>query len=214
MNTLRVSATQLEAFRLWLQPDQEWMTEEALQATIRGEGVPSRAMALGHAFHRILETPETYRVTAGYRCGEFSFADDQIGPVLAAYDRRGVAEVKSTIDVDGFTLVAQADLLVGTMCCEFKTTDSYSFTPDRYADSMQWRVMALVFQPSTVQYTVCSVDDHENTVVDIRWVESFSLYPYAALRDDVRSLLGLFRDYVTVRGLDQFLRERQSIAAA
>jgi len=214
MELLRTSATVLDAYRLWLEPDQEWMTEDDLLATIRGEVVPSRQMALGGAFHRILETPDAYRVKGGYVCGDFSFSEEQLRSVFDRYDRRGVGEVKATIELDGCALVAQADLLHGSTLAEFKTTSSYSFDPEKYMASHQWRVMSLVFQPQAITYHIASVDDHENGVVEIRWVESFTVYPYPALKDDVRALLASFKSYVTSKGLDEFLRERQRTAAA
>lgn len=211
--TLRISATVLDLYRLWLEPEQEWCTEADLLAAIKGEVTPSPAMDLGKAVHAILETPDRYRVPHGYRCGTVSLADDQIAPLLACYDRRGVAEVKGTTELDGWTLVAQADLLAGSAIHEFKTTSSYSFDPAKYADSYQWRVLSLVFQPQAIHYHIASVDDHENTVVEIRWVESFTVYPYPELRDDVRALLASFGAYIESKGLAEYLRQRQRDAA-
>jgi hypothetical protein len=193
--------------------EEEWCTEDQLIKGIRGETVPTRAMALGRAFHAILEAPTRHAVPGGFRAGDFSFDDRTMAPVWNLYPKHAVAEVKATMDLDGCTLVAQADALAGSTCWEFKTTDAYSCDCERYMRSLQWRVLCLVFQPADVRYAIISVDDHENGVVELRWVESFTVYPYPALKDDVRALLESFKSYVTSKGLDEFLRERQRTAA-
>jgi hypothetical protein len=213
-DTLRISATTLDLYRLWLEPNQEWCQEADLIAAIRGEVTPSPAMELGKAVHAIVEEPDQYRVPHGYACCGYGFSDETLAPLLALYDRHGVPEVKATLELDGCTLVAQADLLAGTSIHEFKTTGSYTFDPQKYADAYQWRVMSLIFDPQAIHYHVVSLDDHGNTVVEIRWIESFTVYPYPELREDVRALLASFRGYVEMKGFDEFLRQRQRTAAA
>ena len=63
---MRISATQLESFRLFMSPNQEWMSEADLAATIRGEFVGNHKVNLGTAFGLVLETPEPYAVDGGY----------------------------------------------------------------------------------------------------------------------------------------------------
>jgi len=195
---MRISATVLEAFRLYL--CSEWMSEAALLDTLYGRVTPSPAMALGSAFHAVLETPDVYRVPHGYHCGAYRFSDATMDPLLSQIDRRGVFEVKATTEFEGQTLVAQADQLRGATIHEFKTTAT-AFDAEKYTASYQWRVMALIFDPAVITYHVASLDDHGNSVVELRDLNHVSFYPYAALKDDCRALMGHLVDYVQRKGL-------------
>lgn len=209
---MRISTTTIESFRLWSEPDQDWMAEADLIATIKGEFTPTPQVKLGQAFGRVLETPERFKVPGGYRCGDFEFSDATIAPALAVIDRRGVFEAKGVKAYGEHDVVAKADHLYGAHLSEFKTTTS-TFNFDKYAASCQWRFMVDIFEPQIVTYHVFLLDDHENGIAELRGVETFNLYPYAALHQDCCDLLSRFVAYVTVRGLDGVLRAKQAEAA-
>jgi hypothetical protein len=213
---VRISTTTLESFRLWSQPDQDWMTEQSLVDSISGTFVPNDAVALGTAFGKILETPDAYKVDGGYRARayhrEYTFDDATMAEPLALIDRRGIFEAKATRRYGDCDVVAKADHLYGSRLAEFKTTTGY-FDFDKYEASCQWRFMVDIFEPAMVTYHVFRLDDHGNGVVELRGIDSFNLYPYAALHQDCRDLLARFVDYVTLRGLDGLLRQRQADAA-
>jgi hypothetical protein len=215
---VRISATQLESFRLFLQPDQEWMTEADLAATIRGEFVGNHKVWLGMAFGAVLETPERFRVSGGYRVNHlrgvsecFEFADDVIEPCLALIDRRGVFEAKAVKSYGPHDVASKADHILGADLSEFKTTLS-TFDFDKYAQSVQWRYMADAFQPARIAYHVFCLSEGTNGVIALRSIESFNLYPYAGLHEDCAGLVLEFCDYVTAKGLDGHLRARQAAA--
>lgn len=208
---MRISTTTLESFRLFVHPDQEWMTEQSLIDTICGQFIPTPAVLLGKAFGEVLEDPDRYQVPGGYARGGYTFGDAVMAPVLALIDRRGVFEAKATKAYGPIDVVAKADHLLGAHLSEFKTTSS-TFDFDKYAASCQWRFMTDIFEPSTITYHVFELDDHGNSVVDIKQIHSFNLYPYAALHHDCCDLLARFVDYVTVKGLDGLLRARQAAA--
>lgn len=220
---MRISTTSIESFRLWSDPEQEWMTEDELIASIRGEFVPTPAVRLGSAFGKVLETPDLYVSTDGFECGSYVFPSDVMLPALALMDHeRGVFEAKSTRQYGDCTVVAKADQLVGARLIEHKTTLGY-FDFDKYAESYQWRFMADIFRPVSVTYHVFLLSDitpdvdHEARLtftneITLRGIETFTLYPYPALHDDCAELVRTFAEYVTLRGLDGLLRERQRAA--
>lgn len=211
---MRISTTTLESFRLYMQPDQDWMTEESLIASIRGEFVPTPAVLLGQAFGSVLESPERRRVSGGYRHGSYFFSDETMAPALALIDYRGVFEAKAVKSYGPHDVVAKADHLLGAHLSEFKTTLS-TFNLEKYADSCQWRFMADIFQPSIITYRVFCLDQEDGIdSIGIKSIECFNLFPYAQLHQDCCDLLGEFVDYVTRKGLDGLLRERQRIAEA
>jgi hypothetical protein len=209
---MRISTTTLESFRLFMQPDQDWMTEQSLIDTIEGKFVPTPAVLLGAAFGHVLEDPDRYLAPGGYRCEGFSFDRTDIDPALALMDRRGVFEAKATKAYGPHDVVAKADHLFGAHLSEFKTTGS-TFDFDKYAVSCQWRFMTDIFAPSRITYHVFELDDHGNGVAAVKATHSFDLYPYAALHQDCCTLLASFVGYVTAKGLDTLLTARQQEAA-
>lgn len=210
MASLRISATNLESFRLFLTGD--WMTEESLIDSLTGVFVSTPAVQLGHAYHAVLEQPDAYRVAQGYVCEGFTFSDATMDPMLTLIDRRGVFEVKATKTIGDVTLVAQADQLVGAHLYEFKTTSQFAI--DKYLDSIQWRIYALLFETVAITYRVATVDDHGNGVVELKSLDAFTVYPYTGLQADCADLIDRFVAYVTAKGLDGFFRARQEAAAA
>src|SRR5207247_4146768 len=77
---MRISTTVLESFRLYMQPDNEWMDEAELIATIRGEFTPTPEILLGQAFHSVIEHPDKYRGEGGdaWMCRDFTFPGETI----------------------------------------------------------------------------------------------------------------------------------------
>jgi hypothetical protein len=209
---VRISATTLESFRLFMEPDQEWMSEDDLIATIRGAFTPTPAINLGLAFGKVLEDPDKYQVPGGYRYHDYAFSEDTIAPALAVIDRRGVFEAKGHKAYGDCDVVAKADHLFGAHLSEFKTTCG-TFSFDKYAASCQWRFMVDIFEPSLVTYHVFILDDHDNGVAELRSVETFNLFPYAELHQDCCDLVAAFKDFATAKGLDGLLRQRQADAA-
>ncbi len=205
---MRISTTTLESYRLFM--DQDWMSEDDLLATIRGEFVPTHAVRLGQAFGAILETPDPFRVSGGYRVGDIALGDAVMGPALALIDRsRTVFEAKAVGRYGTHDVVAKADQLVGGHLIETKATLS-TFTFDKYAQSCQWRFMADIFTPAVVTYHVACLHEERSTgVISLRGIERFNLYPYANLRRDCEALVQQFADYVTAKGLDGLLNDRQ-----
>lgn len=217
---MRISTTTLESFRLWLEPEQDWMPEEDLLATIRGEFRGNHKVWLGQAFGAVLETPERYRVAGGYRVPVrgssevFELGDDVMAPALALIDRpRTVFEAKGIGQFAGHDVVAKADQMVGADLIETKTTLS-TFDFDKYAASCQWRFMADIFKPARITYHVfCLSESEANGVIALKGIETFHLFPYDKLREDCEALVREFDTYVAMRGLRPLLEARQAAAA-
>jgi len=227
MTIMRASATTIESFRLWRDPEQAWMSEADLLATIRGEFTPNRGILIGQAFGKILENPDKYRVSGGYRTkhwplvedGEkkwlaFHFSDATMAGPLAIAVRHGVYEAKAQKQYGDVLIVSKADMLVGADLHEFKTTLN-SFDAEKYAVSSQWRFMASAFQPRRITYHVFLLREGKGSeagvvVGELRDIETMPLYPYAELDRDCADLARDFAAYVTQRGLDGMLRERQA----
>jgi hypothetical protein len=218
---VRISTTTLESFRLFMQPEQDWMPEDELVATICGKFVPNRKVLIGQAFGAVLEHPDRYRASGGYlvptRGGQgevIALGDDVMGPALALIDReRTVFEPKALKAYGPHDVVARADQMVGARLIETKATLG-SFDFDKYADGCQWRFMVDIFQPVSVTYQVfCLTESEANGVISLKDVHSFSLFPYAGVSDDCAALVADFAEYVERKGLTAVLDKRQREAA-
>ena len=98
---LRISATMLESFRLWMTED--WMKEEDLIAKIKGEFAWTPAMRLGTANHACVERPQ--RALSGYyEMDGFRFTAEAVESMLGKIEPSGLFEVKTTKEI----LIAQA----------------------------------------------------------------------------------------------------------
>lgn len=221
---MRVSATTLESFRLYMEAD--FMPEAELIETIQGVFRPNKKMMLGQAFGRCLEKPEKYRQDAGefaeapyyrvpIRVGEewveYIFSEAMMQPCLDVFDRRGVFEAKATKEYGDVTVVAKVDQLLGTGIIENKTKLS-QFDFDKYQESYQWRFMLDLFDGATsVSYNVFLLhEDKDDGSYSLKDIEQFTLYPYPDLHQDCVEMVGRFTEYVKQRGLEDVLREKQA----
>lgn len=202
---MRISVTTVEQYRLYESKD--FVTEEELQASIKGEFKGNALTRNGSAFHSILEAPEKFKVERGYSADGIFFPEDVVAPCLAVSAPGGVHEAKLTkvYELPGgpVTVVAKADKLFGSNVRERKTKWS-TFNFDNYAEAYQWRFYMDIFQPASVTYDVFCLDDQRDGFV-LKSIESFTLYPYPAVHQDCVELLTRFVDYVNMRGLGSYL---------
>jgi hypothetical protein len=204
---VRFSATTLEAFRYFLTAGDR-ADEAALLATIEGRTVTTPRMRFGRAYDAILEAPETYRVADGYACDGYRFEADTIDPVLATLDRAGLFQAKATKQYGAHTVVAKVDHVLGGHVTEIKTRIG-SYRPDRYARSAQWRFECDVFAADVVTYRVCRLSQDPYA---LEAIEDLPLWRYPALEADCTRLVEVFAGYITRRGLEAFVVEREEFA--
>lgn len=208
---MRISCTALEGFRLFVDPENEWFTEEKFISDLLGTGPVTPAMTFGSAFGKVLESPDRYQVEGGYQYGQQFLSEELMAPALVLMDRRGVYEAKATKDYGTCTVVACADQIVGAHLIEHKTTFG-QFDIDKYLTSVQWKYMAEIFQPSRITYHVFCLSDAYHRL-ELRSIESFDVYPYQAMHEECARLVDRFAAYVEAKGLGNLLRERQRVAA-
>lgn len=208
---IRVSCTAVEAVRLYLDPSQDWFTAQALDAQIAGTEPTSPAAALGTAFGKVMEHgPSLFSAQHdAFLADGFEFDFHSTDDALERWDRRGLFEVKGTKAYGDVLVVAKADQLFGAQLVEGKATLN-AFDFEKYAHSVQWRLMADIFQPSVVTYRVALLGEVGAGRYEVREVAEFNLYPYAGLSRDCEKAVDDFRHYVTTRGLATALRARQA----
>jgi hypothetical protein len=218
---MRTSATVLEAFRLWSDPEQEWMSPEQLHAQIRGEFTATR-MELGTAFDRVLERPvDHYHVEDDtYVRGAYVFPASVVSEALKHIPEGAVPQVKWERRYGDVVVVAKVDHIHGLHIYEHKVP-LHGFDVEKYANSYQWRYMLDVLSepdtergPNIVTYNVFHLREDRDGTIRLKDVDTVDFYRYPELHADCVRLLDRFTEYVTSQGLDQFLREKQAEAEA
>lgn len=198
---ITVRATLLESWRLYFDPDLDFITTDEIDARLRGDAtVANDAMSLGTAFHEAV---------AGTYVGAVLF-----DPASVEKARRGLGGVPSEVygsrvlDVHGtpVRLTGHADWLLGLDLLDLKTS-AKPIPPDRHADSMQWRAYCVIFGAERVTYRHVQLDEDEDGVIYAKSVDDVVMYPYPALERDVIACLRGLLDYARTRGLIEAMEE-------
>ena len=208
---IRVSTTTLEAYRRAVQT--EFGNADELAAQIRGEPTPiSWQMQAGMAWHSVLAAKdyiwdeEHEWADVGGRSWVFDknaarSSRNHIGP--------GLWEVKATTQLDGVTVVAQADHVRGLVIQDAKTKFSNPDARD-YEQSLQWRFYLLVHGARLFEYNLFDFADPKGGYCELRNIVSFAFWPYAGMEQDCRRWLHSFLAWAEGRGLLPYLHRSGS----
>lgn len=207
---ITVRASTLDSFRLYSDPDVDFISTEEMEARIRKgqadeDEAPSFAAELGKAFNAAING--TYE-------GPIKFDLASVAECSAGTED-AQAEVAGSVvlDVDGtpVRVTGHADWLLGLDMLEMKCSEK-PIAPDKYIDSMQWRAYVLIFGIERVVYRQVQLEESkQDGSYFAKHVDDVVVgYPYPALRDDVvaclRSLLGFAR----VRGCLDAMEESEA----
>lgn len=222
---LTVRATALESYRLYADPDCDFITTEEIEARLLGLEPRPDAEALarmerGTAFHSAVEDcsldyePDDGAVVhvnvdrvvnaddfAASRTAEYAFAARTIYDARAGLGCASEVEGSTILDVYGVPvrLTGHADWLRGLDGWDIKTS-SKPIPADRHAGSMQWRAYCLLFGLQRFTYRHVYLAEDRQGVIYARSIEDVTVYPYPRLRDDVVSCLGDLLAFAEIRG--------------
>ncbi len=196
---MRVSVTLLDSYRYWQHGD--FFTEDAeakaydeLVRRIQGERLPrTEDMERGIAWHAIAEQPAKYYEGNVYRCDGFDFDVDAANAVLIDLPPDRVCEVKMVEDICGVTLVGVADYMHGLTAGDLKLTRKV--TPDKYADSLQWRAYLMMMRGASFRYHVAQPRVNREGVITLADYKTFPFYRTAETDDDVRRAVLEFAEF-------------------
>lgn len=205
---ITVRASTVESFRLYRDPDLDFISAAGMEARLRGlDEVDDEARArmdLGTAFHSAVETFDLYepddRETVTVDGHTFS-AEMVLRAKAGLEGAVPEAEGRAIVDVGGVLvqLTGHADWLRGLDMTEFKTSQK-PIKPDRHAMSMQWRCYCLLFGVVRVTYRQIQLATDRQGVVYARSIEDVVSYRYPKLRDDVVLCLADLLAFARVRG--------------
>lgn len=201
---LTVRASTLESYRLYTDPDNDFITTEEIEARIRGEKRDAGdAASLGTDFHAAV---------SGDYFGPRRFEYESIITARQGLDG-ALSEVPGSIvlDVDGtkVRLTGHADWLLGLDVLELKTS-SKPIAPDKHAESMQWRVYVLLFEVERVTYRQVQLDETSDGEVFAKHIDDVVMFPYPKLREDVIACLRSLLDFARVRGCLDAMEESEA----
>ena len=199
---MRVSATDLDAFRYWR--DSEDASLEALVAQLRRELAPTEPMLAGTAFHKALELAP-YEELATLQADGYTF-DLELD---AEIDLPVIRELKATrelvIDGEPVTLVCVADTVDGRKISDHKLTSR--FDADRYLAGYQWRVNLLVFDAQEFRWNAFEARSDKPGHYIVHTLHTLTATRYPNLEADVRAELADFLAFARVQLPERFQKD-------
>lgn len=199
---MRVSATDLDAFRYWRDSEDADLGE--LIARLRRELPPTEPMLAGTAFHKALELAP-YGEHRELEANGYRFTLDLDGEL----DLPPIRELKFTRDVviDGepVTVVCVADTMDGVTVSDHKLTSR--FDADRYLAGYQWRVNLFVF-PEAQRFRWNAFEAREQAPREylVYALHTLPIDRYPELEADVIRELGEFLAFARVHLPERFLQ--------
>ena len=231
MNT-RISATTLEAYRLYLS-GVEWLDYDALAAQLRGERTATPPMTRGTSLHEILETPPEQRwakfgseheITVISGCFGNSAADmdcDVDEETVPCYTHLGhtwlaeeVDDIPTTEGVNEIKVEYPIQTAYGESVLVAKAdkvngleiTDyktTTSFDAEKYLASVQWKIYCLAFGATRFTYRVFEIKEKAGEPHHIRDSHELPCTPYPGMAEEVRELAEDFISFCLAHGFER-----------
>lgn len=198
MDTLRVSATDIDALRYY-RSDEEAELGDLLRQ-LRREEPPTEAMLAGTALHTALEMASTGD-HQGFAVDGYLFSFD----TEAEIDLPAIREMKATREyVVGdvvVTLVGKVDAIHGKRVDDHKFTGRYD--AERYMSSYQWRIYLEIFKADEFRWNVFEGRESSPKNYIIHSIHQLRMNRYPGIGDDVArevaSFVAFARDHLPER---------------
>lgn len=190
MDTLRISATDIDALRRYRDDEEAELSD--LLAQLRRETPPTESMMAGTALHTALELarPGDFEALAadGYT---FTFNTE------AEIDLPTIREMKATRDyvVDDcrVTLVGKVDAIHGKRVDDHKFTSRYD--AERFLDSYQWRIYLEVFGADEFVWNIFEGRETDERQYLIHSFHRLRMHRYPGMREDVEREVRAFLEF-------------------
>lgn len=203
MQSLRLSATDVDAYRRYLHPpipDMEIDLDELL-AQLRRQEPPTEAMLAGTALHAALEKAEAGDYSR-LEANGYTFDLDIDG----AIDLPEIREIKGTRDyILGdcvVTLVGKVDAIHGRRIEDHKFTSRYD--AERFLGSYQWRIYLEVFGADEFRWNVFEGSEREPKSYRIYGFHQIRMHRYPGMGEDVVSEVEDFVDFARAHLPERF----------
>jgi hypothetical protein len=113
-------------------------------------------------------------------------------------------------------LVAKPDYMHGLHVGEFKAPLDGHFNLEKYTDSIQWRIEALVTGAARVDYHVACLREQveeDASLFTLHSIDTATMRPYSEMEHDIKNLVRDFVRYVRGRRLEECLRPKHAAKA-
>lgn len=191
---IRIAPSRLESYRLYRTED--WFTTERLYEQLTEPFRETPEMALGSAFHALIE---------GEQVREPMFAAGCLDKIQPLLERGPCFEVSGerVMETDyGPALVStRCDAAVGNELHEFKTTGK-SLQPDKYADSAQWKAMLWALEGfRSVEYWMFQLRD-TGGAYRVTAFDRVKVYWSDVLVNEIRDLVHGLVEFYRLQGIE------------
>lgn len=210
---IRVSASLLGNYLYMLE---ERTTFEQFSKDIIERSEPSLKMRAGTMFHHLVQNsqPIDFRQESLDQIENdkdlILFNEDDIENARQKIDRRSdifeykLRKIYDTVRGQVY-VTGVADQIVGDVVHEFKTTYS-SFSYDKYADSIQWKVYCSLFGVEEVKYQVWQITEPtEGKEMRVKGYHEFSMFGSQCSEKMFLETLNGAVDLIYSSGLDKYL---------
>lgn len=191
---LRLSVTQLEAYRCWL--ENEEASVEEMVAYLESKTEPSPSMLAGSAFHKVLESaqniPLEYVEQDGFRF-DFRELDDELAlPAIKEFKFYAQREIEDVI----VTFVGVIDALDSQAVYDHKLTSVINL--DRYENSMQWRAYLYFLSMPTFTYNLFRKYQPvaEPDLIILKELLQVSFHAYPEMEADILELTAQLIEFI------------------
>lgn len=203
-DTLRVSASDIDAFRYFMESEDAALGD--LLAQLRRETPPTEAMMAGTALHSALEASEPGE-HGEMSANGYTFVFEAEGEIDIPAIREVKAEGEYLVDGCTVTLVGKVDAVHGRRVDDHKFTSRYD--GERFLNSYQWRVYLDLFDADEFRWNVFEGrqdrDDPKRYV--IRAMHGLKMHRYPGMREDVERQLSAFVDFARQHMPERFERQ-------
>lgn len=215
---LTARVTCIEAFRQFLycgdNEDTPWINEPNVINTVMGIESKNIKADYGTAGHLIIENPVAYKTNAGYKVKDFVFTDTQVSPLMDfrsahPYMSREIPLAKLyTTPFFDIIVTGTCDCLEGNVVRDTKFKFGSLDVAD-FMESFQWKCYLDMLGLKQFYYDFFRVSGFE-TMADmaksrIGACEIMPIQAYSGMQDDIQSVLYDFAEWVTFKGLHEYL---------
>ena len=214
MSPLRLTPSLLDSFRLYHEAD--FMSLSDLEARIKGEPVTQTpAMRLGSAFHKVAEGEFYYEDHGTGKHDGFYYADGlrfdmSTTDEALALRGSGMAEVwcsRPLLTVPYQPLLrGRVDWISGAVPWEIKTKDK-AFTPEDYADSLQWPCYLHMLDAEECHYLLVQLEERTDDAWWVKDADVLPLFRYVGMENHLCVWASRFMHFCESRNLLSYLEK-------
>lgn len=191
MPSLRVSATDIDAYRRYRNPPIPEMEIELdeLLAQLRKQEPPTEAMLAGSALHKALEHADAGDHTRLQADG-YTFHLNIEGELDLPQTREIKGERVYEVDGCRVTLVGKVDAIHGRRVDDHKFTSRYD--AERFMSSYQWRIYLEVFDADEFRWNIFEGGEVEPMVYQVFGFHQLRMHRYPDMGEHVLKEVGEF----------------------